>query len=476
MQSHFISPLLESLKEPLTCVKDIFLGKKLPGEIQIAGWVRTKRSSKKFSFIEVNDGSCAQNIQVIADAQLSNYELEVSRIISGYSVWISGKLVESLGQGQKYEIQASEIKIVGAVDESYPLQKKEMSFDYLRENADLRPRTSTFAAIFRLRSLISFSVHEFFQTNGFHYVHTPIITATDGEGAGEAFKVTNLNFNQLPKLKSGEIDFSQDFFEQQAMLCVTGQLEAELMAMGLGKVYTFGPTFRAENSNTTRHLAEFWMVEPEMAFWNLHDTMQLSEDLVRFVVGKVFEKGEQDLNFVADKADTDPRNYLSDSLNKPFVKVSYTEAVDILTKSGQSFEYPVLWGSDLKSEHERFLCEKHFKSPTIVYNYPEELKAFYMYLNEDNKTVRAMDCLMPGIGEVFGGSQREDRLDILCSRMAKKGLHPESIPWYLNIRKYGNVPHSGFGMGLERLVNWITGMGNIRDVTAFPRYPKGIKF
>jgi asparaginyl-tRNA synthetase len=323
---------------------------------------------------------------------------------------------------------------------------------------------------------VSLAIHQFFNSQGFYYAHSPILTTSDGEGAGETFRVSVLDANKPPRTPQGNVDFSKDFFGQESMLCVTGQLEAEALAMGLGKVYTFGPTFRAENSNTSRHLSEFWMIEPEMAFWDLDDTMQLGEDLIRYVVKDVFEKCSDDLQIISERAETKSSEYLKLALEKSFVRVSYTEAVEILLKCGRTFEFPVFWGCDLKSEHERFLCEQHFKAPTIVYNYPEELKAFYMYLNEDGKTVRAMDCLMPGIGEVIGGSQREDREDVLLSRMKGKGLDPAGLDWYVDLRRFGGVPHSGFGMGLERLLVWLTGLGNVRDVVPFPRVPGSCLF
>jgi asparaginyl-tRNA synthetase len=458
-------------------IKDILEEKVELGAVKVAGWVRTKRGSKKFSFIELNDGSTCHSIQIIADAVLQNYESEVVKLTTGCSLTVEGNLVSSPGSGQKWEIHAQKMEVCGwAVPEEYPLQKKEMSLEYLREVAHMRPRTATFSSVFRIRSCVSLAIHEFFASQNFSYVHSPLITTTDGEGAGETFTVTSQDLSKVALLPNKTVDFSKDFFGQKSMLAVTGQLEAELMAYGLGKVYTFGPTFRAENSNTSRHLSEFWMIEPEMVFYDLEDTMQLGEDLIKFVVKKVLEKCSADLDVVRSKAETDSSEYLLNSLNTNFIRVSYTDAIQILKKSGQNFEFPVEWGLDLKSEHERFLCEKHFKAPTIVYNYPEELKAFYMYLNDDGKTVRAMDCLMPGIGEVIGGSQREDRYDVLTSRMTQKGIDTQAFDWYLDLRKFGSVPHSGFGMGLERLIVWITGMGNVRDVIPFPRVPGNARF
>ncbi|MCA2959306.1 MAG: asparagine--tRNA ligase [Silvanigrellales bacterium] len=469
-----------ALKDAFTPLAHIHAGQVAPGPIAIAGWVRTRRGSKKFSFIDLNDGSSPKGIQVIADAVLPNYETDIARLSTGAAVIVKGLLVESPGQGQRFEIQAKDIEVTGFADpETFALQKKEMSFEYLREVAHMRGRTATFSSMFRLRSVVSLAIHRFFEAQGFSYIHAPILTTNDGEGAGETFKVTTLDLNAPPRGKDGKVDFSKDFFGRESMLCVTGQLEAEALAMGLGKVYTFGPTFRAENSNTSRHLAEFWMVEPEMAFWDLDDTMALGEGLIRAVVREVFEKCEGDLEILAQKAEQDARPYLRMALEQPFVRVSYTEAVEVLQKAisgGKTFEYPVSWGGDLKSEHERYLCEVHFKAPTIVYNYPEELKAFYMYLNDDGKTVRAMDCLMPGIGEVIGGSQREDRLDVLERRMRSKGIDSTHLEWYLDLRRFGGVPHAGFGLGFERLLMWISGFGNIRDVIPFPRVPGSCLF
>lgn len=469
---------MASLKDSISSIAAIHADALPAGSsVSIAGWVRTRRGAKKFCFLEINDGSGAKSIQVIVDQSLPNYESEVARLSTGCAVVVEGLLVASPGQGQKYEIQAQKLQVTGFADpETYPLQKKEMSFEYLREVAHVRARTATFSSVFRLRSRASLAIHNFFAQNGFYSVHSPLLTTSDGEGAGESFKVTNFDLAKVPKSKDGTVDFSQDFFGQASMLCVTGQLEAELMAHGLGKVYSFGPTFRAENSNTSRHLAEFWMIEPEMAFWNLDDTMQLGEDLIRYVVKDALENCADDFEVLATRAETDSRPYLRMALERPFVRVTYTEAVEILQKCGRTFEFPVAWGLDLKSEHERFLCEEHFKAPTIVYNYPADLKAFYMYLNDDGKTVRAMDCLMPGIGEVIGGSQREDRLGVLEQRMIEKGLKPESMNWYLDMRRYGNVPHAGFGMGLERLLVWMTGMSNVRDVIPFPRTPGNCAF
>lgn len=465
----------KTLLETITPLDAIHHDKVQPGPLVIAGWIRTRRSSKKLSFLEMNDGTHAKSLQIIADMGLENYE-QIEKLSTGCSVRVSGELVLSPAKGQKYELQAKQIEILGLADpETYPLQKKEMTLEYLREVAHMRVRTATFSSVFRIRSQISFAIHQFFHSEGFHYVHTPLLTTADGEGAGESFKVTNLDLNNIPK-KAGQVDFAQDFFEQPSMLCVTGQLEAELLAMGLNKVYTFGPTFRAENSNTPRHLAEFWMIEPEVAFAQLEDVMALAQRMIRSVIQFVLTHCVDDLEVCFQKTQINTRAYLDMALEKPFVRVSYTEAVQILEGCGRAFEYPVFWGCDLKSEHERYLCEEHFASPTIVYDYPEGLKAFYMYLNPDQKTVRAMDILMPGIGEVIGGSQREDREDILLARMQKMGIDTKHMDWYTSLRRFGSVPHAGFGLGLERLVLWITGMSNIRDVIPFPRTPGNCSF
>ena len=466
----------KTLLQSLTSISDIQNEKVSLGEMTVAGWLRTRRTSKKFSFLELNDGSCAKSLQIFVDQSLESYSL-VETLTTGCSVLVKGNLIQSPAKGQKFELQAGHLELLGTADpETYPLQKKEMTLEYLREVAHFRSRTATFSSIFRIRSRLSFAIHKFFNESGFIYAHTPILTTADGEGAGESFQVTNLDLNKIPKLKNGEVDLSQDFFGEKAMLCVTGQLEGELLALGLGKIYTFGPTFRAENSHTSRHLAEFWMIEPEVAFANLEDNMNLAQDLIRFVVQDVLTHCSDDIDVCFQKTQLNTRDYLQMALEKPFVKVSYTEAVEILKNCGENFEFPVSWGCDLKSEHERYLCEVHFKSPTIVFNYPEELKAFYMYLNEDNKTVRAMDILMPGIGEVIGGSQREDREHILIERMQGKGINPEHMSWYSASRRFGSVPHAGFGVGLERLIMWITGINNIRDVIPFPRTPGNCQF
>jgi asparaginyl-tRNA synthetase len=464
---------MQSMKDAFSPIGLILEGKVEPGPVTVAGWIRTRREAKRFSFLELNDGSSARGIQVVADAVLPNYAAEIVKLTSGASVRVQGELVASKGTGQKLEIVAKEVEVYGYADpEEYPLQKKEMSYEYLREQAHLRARTALFGSLFRIRSRVSTFVHDFFEENGFFYAHTPIFTASDCEGGGNVFQVTTLNIDKPPRDKTGKLDYGEDFFGKKCFLTVSGQLEGELMALGMGKIYTFGPTFRAENSNTSRHLAEFWQIEPEMAFWNLCDTIQLGQDLVTYCVRRFLAECKDDLELVIARNGVDPRPWLQMTLERPFVRVSYTEAVDILKGCGETFDYPVEWGIDLQSEHERYLCEKHFKAPTVVYDYPAALKAFYMYLNEGGKTVHGADILVPGVGEIIGSSQREHRYDVLKARVEEKGLKEDDYDWYMATRKFGTVPHSGFGMGLERLLMWMTGMGNIRDVIPFPRTPK----
>ncbi len=443
----------------------------------LQGWVRTRRDSKGgFSFIELNDGSCQGNVQVVAPGDLANYESEIKKLPTGASVTVEGEVKASPAKGQATEVHAKSINIHGGADpETYPLQKKGHTFEFLRTIAHLRPRTNTFGAIARIRNRVSKSIHDFFQEQGFLYVHAPIVTCSDCEGAGELFKVTTMNLAEVPR-KEGTIDYSTDFFHKPAYLTVSGQLQAEIFACGLGKVYTFGPTFRAENSNTARHLAEFWMIEPEMAFYDLQDNMALAEAFLKRIIRDVLQDCGEDMKFIVERVDKEAITRLEGILNKPFLRVSYTEAIDILQKSGQAFEYPVNWGTDLQAEHERYLTEKKFNSPVILYDYPRTLKPFYMRVNDDGKTVRAMDVLVPGVGEIIGGSQREERLDILEQRMREQKLEPESYWWYLDLRRYGTVPHAGFGLGLERTLLLITGMGNIRDVIPFPRTPGNAEF
>ena len=446
-------------------------------QVLLQGWVRTRRDSKAgFSFIELNDGSSFGGIQIIAPAELENYESEVKSLSAGCSISVEGLVKESPGKGQATEVEASKVTLHGTADvETYPLQKKRHSFEFLRSIAHLRPRTNTFGAVARVRNCVCRSIHNFFQENDFLYVHTPIITASDCEGAGEMFQVTTLPMENLP-MNDGKVDYSVDFFDRPSYLTVSGQLEGEIYACALGKIYTFGPTFRAENSNTSRHLAEFWMVEPEMAFYDLYDNMDLAERFLKRIVRDVLEHCAEDINFFNQHIDKTVLETLSGIVEKDFVRLPYTEAIEILTTSGQDFEFPVKWGVDLQAEHERYLTEQHFKCPVILYDYPRTIKPFYMRCNDDGKTVRAMDILVPKVGEIIGGSQREERLDILEGRMAEQGLDAEAYWWYTELRKYGTVPHSGFGLGLERMILFITGMANIRDVIPFPRTPGSADF
>ena len=443
----------------------------------LQGWIRTRRDSKGgFSFLEVNDGSCLANIQIIADNSLSNYETEIKKLSAGCSVSLEGEIKESGGKGQTTEVLATSITVHGWADpEEFPLQKKRHSFEKLREWAHLRPRTNAFGAVARVRNSICRSIHDFFQEESFLYVHTPIITASDCEGAGEMFRVTTLDLETIAE-KACQLDYSFDFFDRPSFLTVSGQLEAEIYATALGKVYTFGPTFRAENSNTSRHLAEFWMIEPEMAFYELPDNMDVAERFLKRIVTDALHRCSEDMEFFNLRVDDTILATLQSVLDNEFVRLPYTEAVEILEKSGAAFDFPVRWGIDLQSEHERFLTEQHFHAPVIVYDFPRSIKPFYMYVNDDGKTVRAMDVLAPNVGEIIGGSQREDRLDVLTSRMAEQDLNAEEYWWYIDLRRFGTVPHSGFGLGLERLVQFVTGMKNIRDVIPFPRTPGSADF
>lgn len=445
----------------------------------LQGWVRTRRDSKGgFSFVELNDGSCFGNVQVVADNTLPNYQSEVLHLTAGCSVRVEGEVLASPAKGQATEVRASKLTVVGTADPTtYPMQKKGHTMEFLREQAHLRPRSNTFGAVTRVRSQICRSIHDFFHEQGFFYVHPPIITASDAEGAGQMFRVTTFDHGKpLPRNDAGEVDFSKDFFGRATYLTVSGQLEAEVFACSLGKVYTFGPTFRAENSNTSRHLAEFWMVEPEMAFFELEDNMDLAEAFLKRIFRDALTKCPDDMAFFNERIEKTAISTLEGIINSQFVRLPYTEAIDILVKSGQTFEFPVKWGVDLQSEHERFLTEKHFKCPVILHDYPRGIKAFYMRLNDDGKTVRAMDVLVPRVGEIIGGSQREERLDVLTERMKEQHLSPEAYWWYLDLRRYGTVPHAGFGLGLERTVQFVTGMGNIRDVIPFPRVPGSAEF
>ncbi|MDR3615919.1 MAG: asparagine--tRNA ligase [Candidatus Obscuribacterales bacterium] len=446
--------------------------------VRLCGWVRTRRDSKAgFSFLEVNDGSLLKNVQVLAEAALPNYESDVLKIGIGSSVEVIGTIVESPGQGQSTEVKAESVKVFGFADPAtYPLQKKGTSMEFLRTIAHLRPRTNTFGAVARVRNQICRSIHEFFQERGFLYVHSPIITGSDAEGAGQMFRVTTLDLDKIPRKENNEIDYEQDFFGRPTHLTVSGQLEAEIYATALTNVYTFGPTFRAENSNTSRHLSEFWMIEPEMAFCDLEGDMDVAEAFLKRIFSDVLKYCADDMAFFNERVDKTVIETLTGIVNSDFGRVSYTEAVDILKKSGQKFEFPVEWGIDLQSEHERYLAETHFKKPVIVFDYPKDIKAFYMKLNEDGKTVRAMDVLVPKVGEIIGGSQREERLEVLEQKMIANHLDPAEYWWYLDLRRYGTVPHAGFGLGLERTVQFCTGMANIRDVIPFPRAPKTADF
>ena len=444
-------------------------------KVLVKGWVRTRRDAKDFSFIELNDGSSLKNIQIIANNNLSNYE-EVKKITTGSSLAVTGALVESKGGNQKYEIVAGEIEIYSLAPDDFPLQKKKHTDEYLRTIAHLRPRTNKYGAAFRVRSELSFAIHKFFNDRGFRYVHTPIITGSDCEGAGEMFQVTTLDLNNVPKLPDGSVDYSKDFFGKVAHLTVSGQLNGEMYALGLGDIYTFGPTFRAENSNTTRHAAEFWMIEPEMAFADIYDDMDLAEDMVRTCVKHVMDKCPDDLALFDKFVEPGLIAKLQNIVDNGFARITYAEAIDIMKKSGHKFEYEPEFGIDMQTEHERYLAETHFKRPVIVRDYPKEIKAFYMRLNDDGRTVAAMDVLVPGIGEMIGGSQREERYDVLVQKIKEMGMRVEDYAWYLDSRKYGSVPHAGFGLGFERMMMLVTGIGNIRDVIPFPRTPNSINF
>ena len=449
-----------------------------PGDtVTVKGWIRSKREAKEFAFVDINDGSCMANIQVVIDKDVPDYATILKQINTGASIELTGELVESPAKGQRVEVKASQVKIHGEADpETYPLQKKRHSFEFLRDIGHLRSRTNTLSAVFRVRNACSAAVHQFFQERGFLWVHTPIISASDCEGAGEMFNVTTLNLKNVPLTPEKEIDYSQDFFGKAAYLTVSGQLEAEVMAMAFGNVYTFGPTFRAENSNTSRHLAEFWMIEPEMAFCDLLEDMDLAETFLRYIFKYVMEHCQADMEFFNERIDKTVLATAENIINNQFERLTYTNAITLLEKSGQKFEYPVSWGLDLQSEHERYLAEEVFKKPVILTDYPVDIKSFYMRLNDDGKTVAAMDILAPKIGEIIGGSQREERLDLLEQRLIAQGLNPADYWWYLDLRRYGTVPHAGFGLGFERLVQFMTGMTNIRDVIPFPRAPLTVEF
>ena len=443
--------------------------------IHVQGWVRTRRDSKDFSFIELNDGSCLRNLQIIAKNTLPNYAA-LQRLTTGASVSVRGALVTSQGKGQKWELIAENVDIVGTADDSYPLQKKGHTPEFLREIAHLRPRSNLFGCVFRVRSRLAFAIHRFFQDRGFVYIHTPIITGSDCEGAGELFRVTTIDCKNPPQTKSGEIDFARDFFARQTYLTVSGQLEAEAFALALSKVYTFGPTFRAENSNTSRHASEFWMIEPEMAFCDLNGNIDLAEEIVKCLILDVRKHCPDEMELFAKFVDKELFARLDFVIDRPFQRILYSDAVELLKKSSEKFEFPIDYGLNLQSEHERWLTEKHFKCPVTVFNYPKEIKPFYMRLNDDGKTVTAMDLLVPGIGEIVGGSQREERLEVLEQNMRRHGMDPGDYKWYLDLRRYGTVPHSGFGLGFERMLMFITGVSNIRDVIPFARTPGSAEF
>ena len=460
-----------------TYIAKALKGKDIDKEILIKGWVRTRRDSKGgFSFIELNDGSCLSNLQIIVDADLDNYQNEVIRLFPGSSISVRGLLVKSQGGGQCVEVKAYEVNVYGFCDpDEYVVGKQRVSFERLREISHLRVRTNTFGAVTRVRNKLAKATHDFFQDLGFYYINTPIITASDCEGAGEMFRVTTLDQADIPR-SEGKVDYSQDFFGKESFLTVSGQLGVECFACGLSNAYTFGPTFRAENSNTSRHLAEFWMIEPEMAFADLADDADMAEEYIKYLITTVLDECSEDIDFFNKRIDKSILETLTHVKDSEFIRLSYTDALDILKKSGQKFEYETNWGSDLQTEHERFLTEKEFKKPVIVTDYPRDIKAFYMKQNDDEKTVAAMDVLVPKIGEIIGGSQREDNLKKLDSRIKEQGMSLEPYWWYRDLRKFGNVPHAGFGLGFERMVQFVTGMDNIRDVIPFPRTPKSAEF
>ena len=451
--------------------KDEYIDKK----VKVAGWIRTSRMSKNFGFIELNDGSFFKNMQIVIDEKLENFK-EVGKLPISTSLLIEGTLVATQNAKQPVEIQATKIVVKGESDNSYPLQKKRHTVEYLRTIAHLRPRSNLFSAAFRVRSVAAYAIHKFFQDRNFVYAHSPIITGSDCEGAGEMFKITTLDLNNVPKTEDGKIDYSQDFFGKEANLTVSGQLNGEIMALAFRNVYTFGPTFRAENSYTGRHASEFWMIEPEIAFADLEDNMELAEDMIKYIINYVLEQCPEEMEFFNSFVDKGLLERLNNIVNSEFTKITYTKAIELLLESGQKFEYPVEWGCDLQTEHERYITEQIFNAPVFVTDYPKEIKAFYMRMNEDGKTVRAMDLLVPGVGEIIGGSQREERYDVLLDRIHECGLNEEDYWWYLELRKYGTATHSGFGLGFERIIMYLTGISNIRDVIPFPRTPKNAEF
>ncbi len=461
----------------MTTVKSIFRNKEtyIDKEVKLGAWVRKIRSQKNFGFLEINDGSFFNGIQVVFDTSLENFD-EISRLSIASSVIVEGTLVKSEGAGQEFEIKASKVEVCQKADLDYPLQNKRHSFEFLRTKSHLRARTNTFSAVFRVRSAAAYAIHKFFQEQNFVYVHTPIITSSDAEGAGEMFRITTLDLNNVPKNEDGSINFQKDFFGKSTNLTVSGQLNGETYCAAFRNIYTFGPTFRAEYSNTARHASEFWMIEPEMAFADLEVNMDIAEKMVKYIIRYVMETCPEEMNFFNQFIEKGLFDKLNNVLNNDFGRLTYTEAIDILEKSGKKFEYPVKWGIDLQSEHERYLAEEHFKKPVFLVDYPKDIKAFYMKLNEDGKTVRAMDLLAPQIGEIIGGSQREDNLEILETRMNELGMEKEDYSFYLDLRKYGSFPHSGYGLGFERMIMYLTGMANIRDVIPFPRTPNNIEF
>lgn len=461
-----------------TPIKDLYRDQQsfLDNNLTIAGWVRTVRSSGEIAFLEINDGTFFKSLQVVFDNNLPNFS-ELEKITIGSSLEVKGTLIKSPAAGQPFELKATDITILGASEADYPLQKKGHSFEFLREIAYLRSRSNTFSAVFRVRSVLSLAIHKFFQEQGFNFVHTPVISSSDAEGAGEVFNLTMFDLTkEIPKTKEGEVDYSKDFFGKKAGLTVSGQLEAETLINGLNKVYTFGPAFRAENSNTTRHVCEFWMVEPEMAFADLSDDMDLAEKMIKYLITYLLKELPEEMEFFNKFIDTGLLERLNKVVNSDFVRITYTEAVELLLKSGEKFTYPVSWGIDLQTEHERYITEQIFGKPVFLTDYPKEIKAFYMRQNDDGQTVAASDLLVPGIGEIIGGSQREERYDVLLARIKELGLKEEDYWWYLNLRKYGSVKHAGFGLGFERAVMYFTGMANIRDVIPFPRTPKNLEF
>ena len=459
-----------------TLIRDLYKDTaKYAQEVEVAGWIRTSRESKNFGFIELNDGTFFKNVQVVYDEHLTNFD-EISKLSIASALIVKAKVVLTPEAKQPFELLASEIFVEGTSTPEYPLQKKRHTMEYLRTIAHLRPRSNTFSAVFRVRSAAAFAIHEFFQSRGFVYVHTPIITGSDAEGAGQMFRVTTLDINNLPTDESGKVDESQDFFGKETNLTVSGQLEAETFALAFRDVYTFGPTFRAENSNTKRHAAEFWMIEPEIAFADLTDNMQLAEDMVKYIIDYVLTHCPEEMNFFNERIDQGLLERLTHVMNADFARVTYTEAVEALLASGETFEYPVFWGADLQTEHERYLTEKIYNKPVFVINYPKEIKSFYMRMNDDQKTVAAMDLLVPGVGELIGGSQREERYDLLLNRIQELGLHESDYWWYLELRKFGGTRHAGYGLGFERMIMYLTGMANIRDVVPFPRTVKNAEF